>query len=254
MRFVFAALLLAAAPAEAQDLADYDYELLAFRGVGLDYGYMWPNKVGNASAFGARFDLGYLGPGIRIAPSVFYWSSSFTEAEITELRDALADLGVGASTAALDPVEWSDISLNADAHFVWSTPVRLLTYLGLGAGLHVLNGSTTAFEGTFVEDLLDTVTAGVNGIAGLEFALSQVVAQRPGKPFLALSRLGCPGRPSRLGIWGMSTFLHAAMVKNCARGVNGPGMELLCNVPAGRKVCQTMGKSTKVHRIMVRFG
>jgi hypothetical protein len=35
----------AAAPLEAQELADFDYENLAFRGLGFEVGYVWPSRV-----------------------------------------------------------------------------------------------------------------------------------------------------------------------------------------------------------------
>ena len=44
----------------------------------------------------------------------------------------------------------------------------LLPFIGVGAELHALNGRGQAVDGTFVEDLLDNVTAGVNGLAGVE--------------------------------------------------------------------------------------
>src|SRR5437868_5245249 len=60
--------------AEAQTLADYDYENLTFRGIGVDYGLIWPSKVDRTGAYSLRLDLGFLGPGVRVSPSVTYWS------------------------------------------------------------------------------------------------------------------------------------------------------------------------------------
>jgi len=167
--------LAVAAPLAGQDLADYDYENLSFRGIGLDAGYMWPTKLGATETFGARFDLGYLGPGIRLVPSVTYWSSSFTTDEIETLKEKLSQVPLVTvePDADLGPVTWTDVAVNVDAHFVWSTPFHVLTYLGLGAGLHTLNGSSDAFADTFVDDLLDTVTAGANAMGGLELQLTR---------------------------------------------------------------------------------
>ena len=52
---------------------------------------------------------------------------------------------------------------------MWSAPFGLLTFIGAGVGLHALNGRGPAVDDTFVEDLLDDITAGVNGLAGVEF-------------------------------------------------------------------------------------
>ena len=164
-------LLLAAAPAAAgaQTLEDYDYEELQFRGVGLALGYMWPNKVDDAQLYSLRIDLGYLGPGVRIIPSLSYWSSEFTREELDQMAERINNLTGGSIRGSdLGPIKWSDISLSLDANFVWNTPIDVLTYLGAGVGFHALNGQGQAVDGTFVEDLLDALTAGISAIAGAE--------------------------------------------------------------------------------------
>ena len=68
----------------------------------------------------------------------------------------------------LGAIEWSDVALTLDAHVVWRVPYNVLTFAGLGGAVHFLNGSGAAIAGTFVEDLLDSVTAGFNLHSGLE--------------------------------------------------------------------------------------
>jgi opacity protein-like surface antigen len=158
-----------AADAEAQTLADYDYEYLRFRGVGLDLGYIWPDKVENTRRYGLRLDLGYLGPGVRIIPSLGYWRSELTDEELEDLAGRLSqNTGVALSASDLGPIEWSDLSLSVDGHFVWNTPLDVLTYVGAGLGFHALNGQGDAIDDTFIEDLLDAITAGASAMAGLE--------------------------------------------------------------------------------------
>jgi opacity protein-like surface antigen len=164
--------MLAALPAvaAAQSLADYDYEFLGFRGVSVGAGYLWSDRVRDTEEYHLRFDLGYLGPGVRIIPSLSYWSSRFTQAELEELAARINQQSGGSLTGDdLGPVEWSDLAVSVDGNFVWNTPVDVLTYLGAGLAFHALNGQGAAVDGTFVEDLLDSITAGVSGIAGLEF-------------------------------------------------------------------------------------
>jgi hypothetical protein len=164
--FLFFAVL----PAQAQSLADYDYSNLSFRGIGVDYGFIWPNKVEATPAFSARIDLGYLGPGVRITPVVSYWNSTFRNREIERFAEQLNRLeGVAIDPEVLGTIDWTDISIGIDAHLVWTTPFRLFTYVGGGLAAHVLNGKGSAVQGTFVEDLLDTTTAGVAAMAGLEY-------------------------------------------------------------------------------------
>jgi hypothetical protein len=162
----------------AQSLEDYDYENLSFRGIGFDAGYIWPNKVQPAPIFTLRADLGYLGPGVRVLPSLSYWSSSLKERELWRLAKQIQELPVirdadlHISAADLGAIHWSDLSLNLEGHFVWETPVQgVLPYVGAGLGLHLMNGSGDLIQDTFVEDLLDTVTAGISVLAGTEFEL-----------------------------------------------------------------------------------
>jgi len=171
-------LLLLPGAAYTQDLADYDYENLAFRGVGMDYGYIWPNRVSATPLFSIRLDLGYLGPGVRIAPTISYWGSEFKGSELARLADKLEQLpvlqqaGVDITAADLGTVKWSDVSLGVDAHYVWTTPLQVLTYAGVNVALHSLNGRGETIADTFVEDLLDSTTAGLAFMGGLEYELA----------------------------------------------------------------------------------
>jgi hypothetical protein len=164
------------AATHAQDLADYDYENLAFRGIGFDWGYIWPTKVEPTSVFTVRLDLGYLGPAVRILPSVSYWSSRFRTSELDRLAGRLSQLPplrdheppIVISGADLGTVDWSDLTLALDAHVVWTAPFHVITFVGAGAALHALNGRGEAIDDTFIEDLLDSATAGGAVMAGAE--------------------------------------------------------------------------------------
>ncbi|NJD17840.1 MAG: hypothetical protein FIA95_00930 [Gemmatimonadetes bacterium] len=167
-----------AAPARAQDLADFDYENLRFRGFAPEWGYLWATRVEPAQSWGVRMDLGYLGPGLRITPSVTRWASTFKAAEVRELEERVASL-VSAQTDEPPPpvdlgvIHWSDVTLAVDAHLVWRVPYGVLTFAGVGGAAHMLDGSGPAVDGTFVEDLLDSVTAGFNLHAGVEYPVDR---------------------------------------------------------------------------------
>lgn len=163
--------------AKGQELADFDYENLSLRGFGFEWGYLYPSRVDPTESYGLRIDLGYLGPGLRIVPSVTYWKAPFQAAEIEELEDRVAGLvqaqsGGPAPTVDLGTIEWSDVAIGVDAQVMWSIPFNFLSFAGLGVAAHVMNGSGAAIDGTFVEDLLDSVTAGFNLHAGLEYPVS----------------------------------------------------------------------------------
>jgi len=168
----------APSPASAQDqIPDIDYEYLSFRGIGIDWGYMWPDRVEPTQTFGLRFDLGYAGPGLRIVPSIGYWKTSFESAEIAEFETRLEQLveeQTGVPTSLdLGSIEYSDISVGLDGHIVWSLPLGLLTYGGLGFTAHIQNGAGPAIDDTFIEDVLDSVTAGFNLHLGGEVPVSE---------------------------------------------------------------------------------
>jgi opacity protein-like surface antigen len=172
---LFACVLFARpAHAHAQGLADYDYENLSFRGFGFAYGRIWPSKVEPATSWTLRVDLGYLGPAVRITPFVSYWISDVRRGELEELADKLEQLpplsaeGVQLGADDLGPIRWSDMSAGIDAQIVWTAPLRTLTYVGGGIAAHALNGRGDVIANTFIEDLLDSTTAGFALMAGLE--------------------------------------------------------------------------------------
>jgi len=166
-----------ALPVAAQDIADIDYAHLSFRGIGLEFGHIWPDRVEPTESYTLRFDLGYAGPGLRIAPSVTYWTSRLEASEIVEFEDRVRDL-VAEQNGGVRPVldlgtiDYTDISIAVDAHVVWELPLDLLTFGGLGVALHVIDGDGAVIAGTFVEDLLDSVVPGFNLHLGTEYPIT----------------------------------------------------------------------------------
>jgi len=173
------ALLGPARGGSAQELADFDYENLAFRGFGVELGHIWPSRVEPAPSYGVRMDLGYLGPGVRVVPGISWWSSEMKAGEVRELEERVEQLidrqspGGPPASVSLGTIEWSDLVLSLDGHVVWRVPYGFLTFAGVGASAHLLNGAGEAIADTFVEDLLDTVTAGGNLHAGLEYPVHE---------------------------------------------------------------------------------
>lgn len=172
----------AAAEAQVGDLTEYDYEYLRFRGIGLDAGYIFPSTVESTHVLGGRVDLGYLGPGIRLMAVVSRWSSRLNQGEVSRFERQLEDLynaqrpdGTPPITLDLGEIGWSDWVVGLDGHVMWSMPLGLLGYTGVGLAAHVMNGDGVAIQGTFVEDLLDSVRAGVNAHLGVEVPLHEKV-------------------------------------------------------------------------------
>jgi hypothetical protein len=198
-----------------QELADFDYENLSLRGFGFEWGYIYPTRVDEAESYGLRLDLGYLGPGLRIVPSVTYWKAPFKAAEVVELEDRVASLiqdqtGGPAPNVDLGTINWTDIVVAIDAQVVWEIPLDILTFAGVGVAAHSLNGDGSAINGTFIEDLLDSVTAGFNFHVGLEY------------PVTDRFRLNAQGRYEVLGDM---QYFHGRFGLQIMTGANAPGEE-----------------------------
>lgn len=174
---LFALLLMGARPLSAQGLADFDYENLSLRGVMLEGGIVFPSGVESTGSFGMRADLGFLGPGVRVNAGLSRWSSSLRRSEVNALEERVEDLVQGETgsrpTVNLGQITLSDVALNVDAHVVWRVPPGFLTYAGAGGTAHVLRGGGSAIEDTFVQDLLNSIRAGLNLHAGVEVPLSR---------------------------------------------------------------------------------
>ncbi|WP_420125368.1 hypothetical protein [Longimicrobium sp.] len=170
---LLAALLLAPQVARAQDMADYDYENLVLSGVGAHLMEVFPSRADPALGLNVRVDLGLLGPNVRITPGLTYWASQLRDSEVermeTRIEAACDRGGVPCPGIELGDVEVSDLSLQVDAHYLWTTDYFVEPYAGLGVSLHLLNGSGEFVDDTFIEDLLDGIAPGLDLVGGLEF-------------------------------------------------------------------------------------
>ncbi len=203
--------------AAGQELADYDYENLSLRGVTVEGGYLWADNVEDTESIGIKFDLGYLGPGFRLVTGVTYWDSRMAREELARWESRLSSLNSTQGGAAppggfdLGIVDREDIQLSLDGHYVWRIPANLFFYTGLGFSAHILNGSGPAVDGTFVEDLLDSVAAGVNLHAGLEYATTDRLR------LFTNSRVEVLGDLKYLEIRGGLSFIFGGLVSGEAR-------------------------------------
>ena len=167
--------------AEAQAVVDYDYENLSFRGISFDVGHLSADNVSNTTTLGVRFDLGFLGPGFRLTPGVTYWESTLARAQVNRFENRLGLLNQTQGGTApqggfdLGVIDRSDVIVTLDGEYVWAVPYDMFFSTGVGVSAHFLNGSGPAIDGTFVEDLLDSASAGFNLHAALEYPLAERV-------------------------------------------------------------------------------
>lgn len=175
-RAALAATVLASAPAAAQTAADYDYDNLVFTGVGGHVSAVLPHRAEATLGINLRADLGLLGPGIRISPGLTYWSSRLRESEVSRIERRIEAAcergGTGCPGIELGDIDLSDLSLDLDGHYLWTTPFGIEPYAGAGVSLHLLNGGGEFIDDTFVEELVDAIAPGLNLVGGVEVPLA----------------------------------------------------------------------------------
>ncbi len=203
-------LLVTAAPAASQTWEAYDYEDLEFRGVGIEGGRVYPTNVDATNYFGIRADLGFLGPRARIIPSARYWSSTMKAEELYRLSEQIilvcerqGDLDCPAQLD-LGEVKRSDLELSLDAHFVFFAERPIAPFVGGTLGLHLLNGRGDFIDGTFIEDLLDTVSPGVGPIFGINARLGEAITLAAEARFVLASDMRYVGLGANL-LWTLPT-------------------------------------------------
>src|SRR3989475_7008784 len=134
---------------------------------------------------GVRLDYGLIAPKVRVLLGLSYFHADLSSAALRGYEQGLRrvvndpdsnytiNLGVvndpdSNYTINLGNVTWSDLTGDLDLQYVLPQGHAVTAYMGVGLGVHIRNGSGKAIDGTFVEDALDQITAGVNGTIGAE--------------------------------------------------------------------------------------
>ncbi len=170
-----AALLLSAYPAErlpAQGvLNQFSYENLQPSAIQFDVGPLGGNNIRGALTGGVRLDYGRIAPHVRVLLGLSYFKADFNSAARQRFEDRLKSVVIdpsGDDTIHLGRITWSDLTGDLDLQYVLPQSHAVTAYMGVGLGVHLRNGSGPAINGTFVEDALDEITAGLNGTIGAE--------------------------------------------------------------------------------------
>jgi hypothetical protein len=158
--------------AAAQGLEEYDYANLGFRAIGVDVLYADASQGEGAVGIGARIDLGFLGPYIRVVPRFAFWNADVDENAVDELERQIETVsGLAEGSVNLGSIERDYWVLATDLQ--WTLPDSYIRpYIGLGVDVYILDDSGTATQGTFLDDAV--ITAGLSGVAGLEIDFSSV--------------------------------------------------------------------------------
>jgi len=155
-------------------LNQFSYDNLRLSGIQLDVGLLGASDLTGATVGGLRIDYGRIAPKVRLLLGLSYFHSQFDQQARTRFERRLDSI-VNPSTpdsVNLGRIALSDLIGDIDFQLVFPQGHGITAYLGTGVSIHMRNGSGTAINGTFVEDALDVITAGLNGTMGFEFNLS----------------------------------------------------------------------------------
>jgi hypothetical protein len=155
-------------------LNQFSYENLRLSGIQLDVGVLGASELTGATVGGLRIDYGRIASRVRLLLGVSYFRSQFGQEarqRFEERLDSIVNPGT-TDTIDLGRIRLADIIGDVDFQYVFPQSNGINAYIGVGVSMHARNGSGDAINGTFVEDALDVITAGVNGTIGFEFNLA----------------------------------------------------------------------------------
>jgi len=215
--FVLLLPIVAPGSLKGQELADYDYENLGFRGISFEYGNILFKTYEETEAYSVKLDLGFLGPGVRMATRASYWSSEMLPEELVSFESSLnamilAQGGVlPGNGLEIGSIKRDDMSVSIEADYVWRIPLGMLLSTGLGASAHLVNGTTKIPDDTFLNGLLDSFTAGFNVHGGLEYLVTDRIR------LYGDSRIGLAGNVRFFQFGGGLTILWGELLPGESR-------------------------------------
>jgi hypothetical protein len=164
--------LLGPRPLPAQGLLEqFSYENLKPSALQVDLGPLGGNNVRGTLTGGLRLDYGRIAPRVRVVLGLSYFKADFSDAArqrfVQRLRGVVSDPDSN-YTINLGPMRWSDVTADLDLQYVLPQGRAVTAYMGVGLGAHVRHGSGPVINGTFVQDALNEITAGLNGTIGVE--------------------------------------------------------------------------------------
>lgn len=175
-RIALALLLAWPLPARAQTFLErFSYEGLRLSGVGIELGGVISNRLTTAVSPALRVDYGYIAPHLRVLFGAAYFRGNFSDREISRFEQRIAGLVTdpnGGFVVNVGQITLTDVEADLSLQYVGRVTPGLAVYGGGGVGVHVRNGSGAAIDDTFVEDALDTITAGFTGSVGVEAAVT----------------------------------------------------------------------------------
>ncbi|HUL01917.1 MAG TPA: hypothetical protein VLV16_01665 [Gemmatimonadales bacterium] len=158
-------------------LNQFSSENLRATAIGLDIGSVGGTNIRGTVSYALRLDFGNVAPNVRVLLGLSYFKADLSSSALERFEQRLGDVVIdpsGDDTINLGSISWSDVTTDLDLQYILPQSRTIKAYMGLGMSLHVRSGSGPAINGTFVEDALDAVTAGLNGTLGAEFGAGHV--------------------------------------------------------------------------------
>jgi hypothetical protein len=162
--------------AAQRPLDRFSYDNLRFTGFWPEVGIVTSDRLEGTVDYGLRIDLGQFAPRLRVLVGGSYFRSDFKAAEINKFENTLRRVVTDPTqdfSINLGKIRWSDLALDLDLQYFLIKNPAWQPYLGIGAGMHLRNGSGKAINGTFVEDALDMLGAGVSFTGGVDVILTR---------------------------------------------------------------------------------
>jgi opacity protein-like surface antigen len=157
-------------------LNQFSYDSLRLSAIQLDLGPLGSSELRGAIVGGLRIDYGFIAPRVRVLLGLSYFRSEFDNDARARFEQRIRQFVIdpaGDDTIRVGRIFWSDVTADVDFQYVIPQGRGITSYIGLGVSAHLRDGSGSAINGTFVEDALDEITAGLNVSTGVEFALSR---------------------------------------------------------------------------------
>src|SRR5712691_2702003 len=151
-------------------LSKFSYDNLKPSALQLDLGPVGGNNIRGTLTGGLRLDYGFIAPHVRVLLGVSYYKADFSSAaraRFAQRLDSIVNPGTP-DTINLGRITWSDVTGDVDLQYVLPQGHAVIAYMGIGLGAHIRHGSGPAINGTFVQDALNSITAGLNGTIGAE--------------------------------------------------------------------------------------
>ena len=168
------ALMPAALGAQAV-LEQFSYDALRPTGLQADAGMLVSGDLENTLVGGVRLDAGRMAPRFRVLLGLSYFRSDFDAGATARFEQRLRDIVIdpsGDDTITVGRVTWADVVADVDLQYALVESAVGAVFAGAGVSVHFRNGSGPAIAGTFVEDALDEIGAGLNAMIGGEVRLA----------------------------------------------------------------------------------